>query len=101
VLTEAGTDTQALMRVVYFSTVGRAHDELVAGMRRLERARFQGDKLPIVDCMVDITRETTLVVEALGHDSPARRHRGLSGGTCTAFVAHNARVQTNARPART
>jgi hypothetical protein len=71
VLTEAGTDTQPLMRVHYFADCGRAHDELVAGMPRFERARFQGDKLPIFDLhWSGITGETTLVVEALDQGCP-------------------------------
>jgi hypothetical protein len=71
VLTEAGAETQPLMRVHYFPDCGRAHDELVAGLPRFERARFQGDKLPMFDLhWSGITEETTLVVEALDQGCP-------------------------------
>jgi hypothetical protein len=71
VLTEAASDTQPLMRVHYFADCGRAHDELVPGLPRFERARFQGDKLPIFDLhWSGITEETTLVVEALDQGCP-------------------------------
>jgi hypothetical protein len=71
VLTEAAADTQPLMRVHYFADCGRAHDELVAGLPRFDRARFQGDQRPIFDLhWSGITEETTLVVEALDQGCP-------------------------------
>lgn len=71
VLTEATEDSQPLMRVHYFVDCGKEHDELVVGMPRFERARYQGDKLPIFDLhWSGIQGETTLVVEALDQGCP-------------------------------
>jgi hypothetical protein len=71
VLAEPGTDTQPLMRVHYTMDCGQAHDEIVAGAPRFERARYQGDKLPLWDLhWSGITAETTLVVEALDEGCP-------------------------------
>ncbi|HEX6273617.1 MAG TPA: hypothetical protein VFZ53_11260 [Polyangiaceae bacterium] len=63
--------TVPLMRVFYDNACGRSHDELTAGVPRFERARFQGDALPMFDLLWSgITGETTLVVEALDAGCP-------------------------------
>ena len=66
---EAGT--QPLMRVFYQNACGKSHDELAAGKPRFERARRQGDQLPVYDLhWAGITGATTLVVEALAEGCP-------------------------------
>lgn len=72
VLTGAGgADVKPLMRVFYANPCGIQHDELVAGQARFERARVQGDKLPMFEMTWSgITEETTLVVEALDVGCP-------------------------------
>ncbi len=71
VLVEPADGTQPLMRTHYSPDCGRGHDELVAGKARFERARYQGDKLPMWDLhWSGITEETTLVVEALDQGCP-------------------------------
>ncbi|HEX6275958.1 MAG TPA: hypothetical protein VFZ53_23110 [Polyangiaceae bacterium] len=63
--------TVPLMRVFYDNACGRSHDELAAGVPRFERARFQGDELPMFDLLWSgITGETVLVVEALDVGCP-------------------------------
>jgi hypothetical protein len=65
-------DTVPLMRVFYENACGRSHDELMAGVPRFERARYQGDEHPMFDLhWSGITAETTLVVEALDVGCPA------------------------------
>jgi hypothetical protein len=59
-------DIAPLMRVHYAKSCAMDHDELVAGLPRFERVRYQGDKLPMFDLRWSgITEETTLVIEAL------------------------------------
>lgn len=86
--TERGTDTTAflalaaaptpasaeivpLLRVHYENSCGKSHDELVAGKPRFDRARNQGDQLPLFELhWSGITAQTTLVVEALDVGCP-------------------------------
>jgi hypothetical protein len=72
VLTDVGgPDTEPLMRVFYQNGCGKSHDELAAGKPRFERARRQGDQLPVFDLhWAGITGPTTLVVEALADGCP-------------------------------
>jgi hypothetical protein len=67
-------DTVPLMRVHYdMGCSYGSHDELVAGMPRFERARYQGDELPMFDLHYSgIRPDTTLVVEALADGCPAK-----------------------------
>lgn len=69
--TMTADDSVALMRVYYENRCGWGHDELTPGVARFERARFQGDKQPLFDLhWSGITKETTLVVEALDVGCP-------------------------------
>jgi hypothetical protein len=71
VLNTATDDTQPLLRVYYTNACGKEHDELVAGEARFERARRQGDQVPMFDLeWSGITQSTTLVVEALDSGCP-------------------------------
>lgn len=72
VLADAGPDDAVpLMRVFYKNGCGNSHDELAPGEPRFERARTQGDTLPLFDLhWSGITAETTLVVEALDQGCP-------------------------------
>jgi hypothetical protein len=64
-------DTLPLMRVFYWNRCGDSHDELVAGPAQFERARYQGDKTPVFGLhWAGMTKETTLVVEALADGCP-------------------------------
>ncbi len=68
---EGPVDAVPLMRVFYQNGCGNSHDELAAGLPRFERARFQGDALPMFDLhWSGITGDTTLVVEALDQGCP-------------------------------
>jgi hypothetical protein len=74
VLTQSRPGSVPLMRVYYLNFCGQSHDELVAGLPRFERARFQGDRTPMFDLRwTGLTGETTLVVEALDRGCP---HQG-------------------------
>lgn len=71
VLAEAGEGTQPLMRVYHENGCGDDHDELVPGVARFERTRYQGDQTPeYVLHFSGITEETVLVVEALLEGCP-------------------------------
>jgi hypothetical protein len=60
-----------LMRVYYRNFSGTSHDELVLGKPRFERARRQGDQLPMFELhWSGLTGPTTLVVEALNPGCP-------------------------------
>ena len=68
---EVAGETLPLMRVHYDNGCGDDHDELVPGASRFARARYQGDELPDFELhWSGITRETTLVVEALDVGCP-------------------------------
>jgi hypothetical protein len=74
-LTDAATDAVPLMRVFYSNVCGRSHDEVVVGRARFERARRQGDQLPMFELQWSgLSGRTTLVVEALDQGCP-----GLGG----------------------
>jgi hypothetical protein len=61
-----------LMRVFYLNLTATSHDELVAGQTRFERARRQGDGLPLYALhWSGLTGPTTLVVEALNPGCPS------------------------------
>jgi hypothetical protein len=63
---EGGDGMVPIMRVFYLNQCGAGHDELVAGRARFERARYQGDDLPMYRLRwAGLTGPTTLVVEAL------------------------------------
>lgn len=71
-LTGPEPGTQPLLRVFYFNLSGTSHDELVAGKPRFERARRQGDQLPLYELhWSGLTEPTTLVVEALNPGCPS------------------------------
>ena len=71
-LTGAEPDTAPLMRVFYLNLSATSHDELVAGQARFERARRQGDSLPLYELhWSGLTGPTTLVVEALNPGCPS------------------------------
>jgi hypothetical protein len=71
VFTDAADGLVPLMRVFYQNGCGRSHDELVAGNARFERARHQGDKVPMnVVHWSGLSGSTTLVVEALADGCP-------------------------------
>lgn len=73
VLSAAAPGTQPLMRVHYWKACGSAHDELVVGRPRFDRARYQGSRHPHFGLHWSGLRgETTLVVEALGAQCPWR-----------------------------
>jgi hypothetical protein len=64
-------ETVPLMRVHYWNGCGNSHDELTPSVPRFERARYQGDELPMFDLhWSGLTGETTLVVEALAEGCP-------------------------------
>jgi hypothetical protein len=64
--------TAPLMRVFYLNLSNTSHDELVAGKPRFERARRQGDSLPLYELhWSGLSRPTTLVVEALNPGCPS------------------------------
>ena len=69
---EPASDIVPLKRVHYAFDCGIAHDVLVPGIPRFERARFQGDELPMWDLhWSGITEnDTVLVVEALDEGCP-------------------------------
>jgi len=70
-LAKAADGTLPLMRVYYANMCGTAHDELVAGQSRFNRARAQGDKVPVYGLhWSGLTKQTTLVVEALDAGCP-------------------------------
>jgi hypothetical protein len=70
-LAAAADGAVPLKRVFYQNGCGESHDELVAGEARFERARRQGDKLPLWDLhWSGLTGPTTLVVEALDQGCP-------------------------------
>jgi len=74
VLADPVTDSAPLMRVFYLNLGNgtTSHDELVAGIPRFERARRQGDGLPMFELhWSGLTEKTTLVVEALNPGCPA------------------------------
>lgn len=65
VYAETQDGAEPLMRVFYGQTCGRSHDELVPGVARFNKAYAQGDQ-PVTELHFSgITKETTLVVEAL------------------------------------
>jgi hypothetical protein len=69
----AGTEpeTKPLMRVFYKNLCGKSHDELAVGKPRFERARRQGDQIPVTGLhWAGLTGETTLVIEALAEGCP-------------------------------
>ena len=72
ILRAAMDDTVPLMRVHYqIGGCGHSHDELTVSEPRFERARTQGDALPLSDLLWSgITGPTTLVVEALDQGCP-------------------------------
>ena len=71
-LTDAAPGTAPLMRVFYLNLSGTSHDELTVGKSRFERARRQGDTLPMFDLhWSGLTKPTTLVVEALNPGCPS------------------------------
>jgi hypothetical protein len=71
-LTGPEPGSQPLLRVYYLNLSGTSHDELVAGKPRFERARRQGDRLPLYELRWSgLTRPTTLVVEALNPGCPS------------------------------
>ena len=73
VLKEQEEGTVPLMRVFYDLSCGREHDELVTGMTRFERARYQGSQTPMYDVhWSGLKEETILVVEALVNGCPDR-----------------------------
>lgn len=70
-LSGAEPGTAPLMRVFYLNLSATSHDELVAGTARFERARRQGDSLPLYELhWSGLTGPTTLVVEALNPGCP-------------------------------
>jgi hypothetical protein len=70
-LQNAEPGTAPLMRVYYLNLSNTSHDELVAGKARFERARRQGDSLPLYELhWSGLTQPTTLVVEALNPGCP-------------------------------
>lgn len=70
-LANAEPGTTPLMRVFYVNYSGTSHDELVPGVPRFERARFQGSSLPLYALhWSGLTESTTLVVEALSPGCP-------------------------------
>ncbi len=71
-LTDPAPGTAPLMRVYYLNLSGISHDELAAGNARFERARRQGDDLPLFELhWSGLTQPTTLVVEALNPGCPS------------------------------
>jgi hypothetical protein len=61
---------EPLMRVFYQQACGRAHDELVPGLARFNKAYQQGSS-PVAELHYSgLTEETTLVVEALDAKCP-------------------------------
>jgi len=71
-LSGAEPGTAPLMRVFYLNLSATSHDELVAGHARFERARRQGDSLPLFELhWSGLTEPTTLVVEALNPGCPS------------------------------
>ncbi len=71
-LRDTAPGTAPLMRVFYANFSGASHDELLAGKSRFERARRQGDSLPLFDLhWSGLTGPTTLVVEALNPGCPS------------------------------
>ncbi|HYJ08811.1 MAG TPA: hypothetical protein VEX18_07370 [Polyangiaceae bacterium] len=70
-LASAAPGTAPLMRVFYLNLSSTSHDELVMGQPRFERARRQGDQLPMFELHWSGLRQpTTLVVEALNPGCP-------------------------------
>jgi len=85
-LKEQAKDSRPLMRVMYGNACGYSHDELVAGKARFERARRQGDKLPLFNLhWAGLKKQTTLVVEALDARCPYRGF--LSGKSSPSYNA--------------
>ncbi len=75
VLANPEEGAQPLMRVFYEVGCGASHDELVAGLPRFERAYRQGDRQPWLSLLwTGMTKETTLVVEALDSGCPFQGH---------------------------
>lgn len=71
VLAAKSEGTVPLMRVFYSNSGGASHDELVAGNERFERVRRQGATQAFWGLnWTGITKETTLVVEALDGGCP-------------------------------
>ena len=71
-LSEPAPGTAPLMRVFYLNFSGTSHDELVAGTAGFERARRQGDGLPLFELhWSGLTGPTTLVIEALNPGCPS------------------------------
>jgi hypothetical protein len=71
VLPSAAPGAAPLMRVYYNNLSGTSHDELALGRPRFERARRQGDQLPMFELhWSGLTGPTTLVVEALNPGCP-------------------------------
>ncbi len=90
VLADAEDSSVPLMRVFYAVTCGRDHDELVAGMTRFERARFQGSDTPMYDVhWSGLTEETTLVVEALAGGCPSNVPGLLAPESRDSYTAEN------------
>ncbi len=74
VLAAAASDTKPLMRVFYDGGCGQAHDELVAGQARFDKAAHQGPRpIPLVNWS-GMSGSTTLVVEALDQQCPFQGH---------------------------
>jgi hypothetical protein len=71
-LSDAAPGSAPLLRVFYENLSGTSHDELVVGQPRFERARRQGDQLPMFELhWSGLTEATTLVVEALNPGCPS------------------------------
>ncbi len=74
VLTSAGTGTAPLMRVHVVPYCTPQHDELVAGMARYKKARFEGDQPLTALRWSGLTEASTMVIEALSSGCPYQGH---------------------------
>ena len=74
VLTSAGTDTAPLMRVHVAPYCTPQHDELVAGMARYKKARFEGDQPLTALRWSGLAADTVMVIEALSGGCPYQGH---------------------------